>query len=364
MQTEIKANMKNVTKRFGEVVAVNNVSLDIREGEFLVLLGPSGSGKTTLLRLLAGLEQLTEGDIYIEDSLVNNLPPRHRNIAMVFQNYALYPHMSVFENLAYPLKIRKRSKEEIAKCVREVAEVLEISELFKRRPKQISGGQKQRVALGRAMIRKASLFLMDEPLSNLDAKLRVQMRAELRRLQKSMGTTTVYVTHDQAEAMTLADRVAVLNNGVIQQIDSPDEVYFHPVNRFVAGFMGSPQMNFFVGSYKEGKIKTDYFEYLLPPEVVKKLEKKGKVEKIYFGIRPEDVIVSKIKIKGGYNARIYVSELMGAESFVFFTIGNSVERFLSRTSPDFRGDMDESIWVSFKEDKIHIFDYDTDAAIT
>ena len=203
---------------------------------------------------------------------------------MVFQNYALYPHMSVFENLAYPLKIRKRSKEEIAKRVREVAEVLEISELFNRRPKQISGGQKQRVALGRAMIRKANLFLMDEPLSNLDAKLRVQMRAELRRLQKSMGTTTVYVTHDQAEAMTLADRVAVLNNGVIQQLASPEEVYFHPVNRFVAGFVGSPQMNFFAGSYEGGKIKTDYFEYLLPPEVVKKLEKKGKVEKIFLNV--------------------------------------------------------------------------------
>ena len=211
MQSVAKVILKNVTKKFDDVVAVDNVSLDIHDGEFLVLLGPSGSGKTTLLRLLAGLEQITQGDIYIEDILVNELPPRHRNIAMVFQNYALYPHMSVFENLSYPLKIRKQTKEEIRRRVREVAENLEISELLDRKPKQISGGQRQRVALGRAMIRQANLFLMDEPLSNLDAKLRVQMRAEYRRLQKSLKATTVYVTHDQAEAMTLADRVAIVN---------------------------------------------------------------------------------------------------------------------------------------------------------
>jgi multiple sugar transport system ATP-binding protein len=198
MQRVAKVSLKNVTKKFDDVVAVDNVSLDIHDGEFLVLLGPSGSGKTTLLRLLAGLEQITQGDIYIEDILVNELPPRHRNIAMVFQNYALYPHMSVFENLSYPLKIRKQTKEEIRRRVREVAENLEISELLDRKPKQISGGQRQRVALGRAMIRQANLFLMDEPLSNLDAKLRVQMRAEYRRLQKSLKATTVYVTHDQA----------------------------------------------------------------------------------------------------------------------------------------------------------------------
>jgi multiple sugar transport system ATP-binding protein len=231
MQRVAKVSLKNVTKKFDDVVAVDNVSLDIHDGEFLVLLGPSGSGKTTLLRLLAGLEQITQGDIYIEDILVNELPPRHRNIAMVFQNYALYPHMSVFENLSYPLKIRKQTKEEIRRRVREVAENLEISELLDRKPKQISGGQRQRVALGRAMIRQANLFLMDEPLSNLDAKLRVQMRAEYRRLQKSLKATTVYVTHDQAEAMTLADRVAIVNYGEIKQLASPDEIYFHPADK-------------------------------------------------------------------------------------------------------------------------------------
>lgn len=226
MEENIQARLENVTKRFDEVVAVDHVSLQVKEGEFLVLLGPSGSGKTTLLRLLAGLERLSEGDIYISGTLVNDLPPRNRNIAMVFQNYALYPHMTVFENLGYPLKIRKQPKQEIEQRVKEVAETLEIAELFKRKPKQISGGQRQRVALGRAMIRNANLFLMDEPLSNLDAKLRVQMRAELRRLQKTLGTTTVYVTHDQAEAMTLADRVAVVNNGVIQQLASPKRSIF------------------------------------------------------------------------------------------------------------------------------------------
>jgi multiple sugar transport system ATP-binding protein len=215
MQRVAKVSLKNVTKKFDDVVAVDNVSLDIHDGEFLVLLGPSGSGKTTLLRLLAGLEQITQGDIYIEDILVNELPPRHRNIAMVFQNYALYPHMSVFENLSYPLKIRKQTKEEIRRRVREVAENLEISELLDRKPKQISGGQRQRVALGRAMIRQANLFLMDEPLSNLDAKLRVQMRAEYRRLQKSLKATTVYVTHDQAEA-----RRVLMKFTFIRQINS------------------------------------------------------------------------------------------------------------------------------------------------
>lgn len=362
METAVKASLKNVTKKFDEVVAVNNVSLDIYEGEFLVLLGPSGSGKTTLLRLLAGLEQLTTGDIYIEETLVNDLPPRHRNIAMVFQSYALYPHMTVFENLAYPLKIRKRPEAEKQKRVAEVAERLEISELLKRKPKQLSGGQRQRVALGRAMIRQANLFLMDEPLSNLDAKLRVQMRAELRRLQKSLGATTVYVTHDQAEAMTLADRVAIVNNGVIQQLASPADIYFHPINRFVAGFVGSPQMNFFIGTYAQGQITTDHFTYPLLADITQKLEEHGKVEKVLLGIRPEDIEVCKTQTEGAYPAKVYVSELMGAETFVFFHFSGT-ETFLSRTSPDFSANMDEDIWVVFKDKKIHVFDYETEVAI-
>jgi multiple sugar transport system ATP-binding protein len=362
MEPVAKARLKNVTKKFDEVVAVNNVSLDVYEGEFLVLLGPSGSGKTTLLRLLAGLEQLNAGDIYIEETLVNDLPPRHRNIAMVFQSYALYPHMTVFENLAYPLKIRKRPEAEKQKRVAEVAERLEISELLKRKPKQLSGGQRQRVALGRAMIRQANLFLMDEPLSNLDAKLRVQMRAELRRLQKSLGATTVYVTHDQAEAMTLADRVAIVNHGVIQQLASPADVYFHPVNLFVAGFVGSPQMNFFVGRYAQGKVTTDYFEYPLLADMTHKMAEQNKVEKVYLGVRPEDIEVSKTKTDGAYPAKVYVSELMGAETFLFFHFTGAAT-FLSRTSPDFSANMDEDIWVSFNHKKIHVFDYETEVAI-
>jgi len=364
MKEKIQARVENVTKRFDEVIAVNDISLQVKEGEFLVLLGPSGSGKTTLLRLLAGLERLSKGNIYISDALVNELPPRNRNIAMVFQNYALYPHMTVFENLGYPLKIRKRPKQEIQKRVREVAETLEIAELFSRKPKQISGGQRQRVALGRAMIRNANLFLMDEPLSNLDAKLRVQMRAELRRLQKTLGTTTVYVTHDQAEAMTLADRVAVINNGVIQQLASPEEIYFHPVNKFVAGFIGSPQMNFFHGIYSNATVKTDYFEYPLPAASKENLKREPEGKHVYLGIRPEDVHVSKTKIETAHSirAKVYVSELMGAETYVFYTLGAD-EQFISRTSPDFKGQMDEEIWISFNEERLHMFDSETEETL-
>jgi len=364
MKEKIQARVENVTKRFDEVIAVNDISLQVKEGEFLVLLGPSGSGKTTLLRLLAGLERLSKGNIYISDALVNELPPRNRNIAMVFQNYALYPHMTVFENLGYPLKIRKRPKQEIQKRVREVAETLEIAELFSRKPKQISGGQRQRVALGRAMIRNANLFLMDEPLSNLDAKLRVQMRAELRRLQKTLGTTTVYVTHDQAEAMTLADRVAVINNGVIQQLASPEEIYFHPVNKFVAGFIGSPQMNFFHGIYSNATVKTDYFEYTLPAASKENLKREPEGKHVYLGIRPEDVHVSKNKIETAHSirAKVYVSELMGAETYVFYTLGAD-EQFISRTSPDFKGQMDEEIWISFNEERLHMFDSETEETL-
>ncbi|RLE52516.1 MAG: glycerol-3-phosphate ABC transporter ATP-binding protein, partial [Candidatus Methanomethylicota archaeon] len=239
----VKIHLEHVTKVFGEVVAVDDVTLTIREKEFMVLLGPSGCGKTTTLRIIAGLEEPTKGEVYIDDQPVTYLPPKDRDIAMVFQNYALYPHMKVYDNIAFPLKLRKYPKEEIDKMVKEVAEMLHIEDLLDRMPKQLSGGEQQRVALARALIRRPKAFLLDEPLSNLDAKLRVVMRAELKRLQKELGVTTVYVTHDQAEAMTMADRIAVMKDGKVLQVGSPADVFNKPVNLFVAGFIGSPPMN-------------------------------------------------------------------------------------------------------------------------
>src|SRR5215210_5418756 len=244
--------LDHVTKRFGEVTAVNDININVNDKEFLVLVGPSGCGKSTTLRLIAGLEELSSGNIYIGDRLVNDVAPKDRDIAMVFQSYALYPHMSVYDNLAFGLKLRKTPKKEIDRRVHEAAEILGIGTLLNRKPKQLSGGQRQRVALGRAIVREPKVFLMDEPLSNLDAKLRVQTRAELIKLHRRLGITTVYVTHDQVEAMTMGDRIAVMSNGVVQQCDKPLVLYNHPVNLFVAGFIGSPAMNFFEGKIASG----------------------------------------------------------------------------------------------------------------
>lgn len=239
-----EVRLRNVTKVFGKVVAVKNFTLDIKDGEFVILVGPSGCGKTTTLRSIAGLEEIDSGEIYIGDRLVNDVPPKDRDIAMVFQNYALYPHMDVYKNMSFGLRLRKVPKQEIDKIVRRTADMLGIGELLDRKPKELSGGQRQRVALGRAIVRNPKVFLFDEPLSNLDAKLRIAMRAELLDLHRRLKTTTIYVTHDQLEAMTMADRIVVMNEGVIQQVGTPQEVYDHPVNKYVAGFIGSPEMNF------------------------------------------------------------------------------------------------------------------------
>src|SRR5436853_3089956 len=251
----MKVKFDNVTKQFGSRAVVDHLSLEIDEGEFVVLLGPSGCGKTTTLRMLAGLEEATSGDILIGDERVNDVPPQHRDIAMVFQSYALYPHMTIAENIAYPLRVRKIARDEIEGRVRHVAAMLEIDGLLMRRPRELSGGERQRVALARAIVRSPRVYLMDEPLSNLDAKLRVQMRGELKRLQHELGTTTVYVTHDQSEAMTLAHRVAVMRRGRLQQFDTPMNIYNRPANRFVAEFVGSPSMNFIEGRIDRGQRK-------------------------------------------------------------------------------------------------------------
>jgi len=315
---------RNVTKTFGGACVVDDLSLEVRDGEFIVLLGPSGCGKTTTLRMLAGLETATSGDIMINGERVNDVPTQHRDLAMVFQSYALYPHMTIAENIGYPLRVRKLDKADRAARVQRVAEMLEIGPLLERKPRQLSGGERQRVALARAIVREPRAYLMDEPLSNLDARLRVQMRGELKRLQHQLGTTTIYVTHDQAEAMTLASRVAVMKKGRLQQFDTPLNIYNHPANRFVAQFVGSPSMNFIEG------------------------------ESVTKGIRPEHIQVLTAPEDGAIEARVYVTELMGNETFVFLSVGEN--RLIARAPADFRADVDTKVWLKLATDKIHHFD--------
>ncbi|HES60038.1 MAG TPA: sn-glycerol-3-phosphate ABC transporter ATP-binding protein UgpC, partial [Caldithrix sp.] len=313
--------IENVTKTYDEnLKAVNDANLRIDDGEFAVLVGPSGCGKSTLLRMIAGLEEITEGTISIGNQVVNNIPPKDRNIAMVFQNYALYPHMTVFENMAFGLKLRKYPKDEIRKRVHEAVELLDLTDYLNRKPKVLSGGQRQRVAVGRAIVRKPDVFLFDEPLSNLDAKLRVQMRIQLTKLHSKLGATVVYVTHDQVEAMTMGDRIVVMNKGVIQQVDMPLNVYNAPANLFVAGFIGSPSMNFFTGKIEENKnlkFVSDEFELVLPDSVREKIES-YKHNEIKLGIRPEHFrVFPKQSKRIGINGRIEVIELMGNEAYVY-----------------------------------------------
>jgi multiple sugar transport system ATP-binding protein len=315
---------RNVTKTFGGACVVDEVSLDVRDGEFIVLLGPSGCGKTTTLRMLAGLESVTSGDIFIDGERVNDVPTQHRDLAMVFQSHALYPHMTIAENIGYPLRVRKIDKTERAARVQRVAAMLEIESLLERKPRQLSGGERQRVALARAIVREPRAYLMDEPLSNLDARLRVQMRGELKRLQHQLGTTTIYVTHDQAEAMTLASRVAVMNKGRLQQFDTPLKIYNEPANRFVAEFVGSPSMNF--------------------------VER----EDVTMGIRPEHIQVLSTPEDGALEARVYVTELMGNETFVFLSVNDN--RLIARAPADFRADVDTKVWLRIATEKIHRFD--------
>ncbi|HEY7068697.1 MAG TPA: sn-glycerol-3-phosphate ABC transporter ATP-binding protein UgpC [Acidimicrobiales bacterium] len=314
--------IKNLVKEYGDgFLAVNDVSLDIADGEFMILVGPSGCGKSTLLRMIVGLEDITSGDLEINGQRVNDRKPRDRNLAMVFQNYALYPHLTVFENIAFPLRLRGGlSNDEIRSKVEEAAETLELTEHLDRKPGHLSGGQRQRVAMGRAIVRQADAFLFDEPLSNLDAKLRGQMRTELLRMQRRMGTTTVYVTHDQTEAMTLGDRVAVLRRGVLQQVATPRELYEQPVNMFVAGFIGSPPMNFIPGTVEGGKITLPFVSFDLPQEM---REAVGDRKGVYVAIRPERFedanLVDESKRAGGvtFRSTVDVIEWLGNEQFAY-----------------------------------------------
>jgi multiple sugar transport system ATP-binding protein len=328
---------RNVSKHFGGTLVVDDLSLEIRDGEFVVLLGPSGCGKTTTLRMLAGLESVTSGDIFIGGERVNDVPTQHRDLAMVFQSYALYPHMTIAENIAYPLRVRKLDKAERTERVKRVAAMLEIESLLDRKPRQLSGGERQRVALARAIVREPRAYLMDEPLSNLDARLRVQMRGELKRLQHQLGTTTIYVTHDQAEAMTLASRVAVMRKGRLQQFDTPMNIYNHPANRFVAEFVGSPSMNFI-----EGKIEG--------LEIPVQQEQSH----VTIGIRPEHIQVFTQPQDGAIAATVYVTELMGNETFVFLSVG--ANRLIARAPADFRAELESRVWIKINTDKLHFFD--------
>lgn len=350
-----------VWKKFGDVVAVQDLNLAIEDKEFLVLVGPSGCGKTTALRCLAGLEEITEGEVYIGDVLVNDIAPKDRDIAMVFQSYALYPHMTVFDNMAFGLKLRKTPKEVINQRVQEAAKTLGIENLLHRKPKELSGGQRQRVAVGRAIVREPKVFLFDEPLSNLDAKLRVQTRAELSKLHKRLETTFIYVTHDQTEAMTMATRIAVMNKGVLQQLDTPQVLYDHPANLFVAGFIGSPSMNFFDGviEQREGGIYVNLGSFAVAvPEKDYGALKHLIGRPIIFGIRPEDIHNPTYAPPGiiaePVNAEVDVIELMGNEIFLYLV--NGEHNFIARVDPRTRMDIGDKVEVAFNMDNYHIFD--------
>ncbi|MEB3289086.1 MAG: sn-glycerol-3-phosphate ABC transporter ATP-binding protein UgpC [Leptolyngbya sp.] len=354
---------EQVTKQYDNgFVAVKDLNLDIGENEFLVLVGPSGCGKTTSLRMLAGLESITHGNLYIDGQRVNDRAPRERNIAMVFQSYALYPHMSVFENMAFSLQIQGTAKAEIQQRVRAAAAQLGIEELLDRKPKQLSGGQRQRVAVGRAIVRNPSAFLMDEPLSNLDAKLRVQARAELSKLHKKLGTTFIYVTHDQVEAMTMGSRIAVMNQGILQQVDTPQNLYDHPNNRFVAGFMGSPAMNFFEATLQQTEddlvINTGALQLPIPGEVRSRYQHLVGTPLI-FGLRPENIYNPKFAPPGihpvAVQATVSVVEMMGHEKIIYLTLGDGQE-FLARVDPRSRFTPGESVQVSFDMNRFHLFD--------
>ncbi len=354
----------------GDVCAVKDFNLEIEDKEFIVFVGPSGCGKSTTLRMIAGLEEISKGELYIGGKLVNDVEPKERDIAMVFQNYALYPHMTVYDNMAFALKLRKAPKDEIDKKVREAAKRLDIEHLLDRKPKALSGGQRQRVALGRAIVREPKVFLMDEPLSNLDAKLRVQMRTEISKLYQNLQTTFIYVTHDQVEALTMGTRIVVMKDGIVQQVDTPLNIYNTPVNLFVAGFIGSPQMNLINGTVgeKEGKLYCNFGEnsILLPDSKAKILKEKGYVGKeVVFGIRPEHLDDDSELIAKNptaiLNGDVEVVERMGAESYIYFKSENN--SMTAKVNGSTKFEPNDKIKLYVENENIHIFDKETELRI-
>ena len=371
-------SLRHIYKKYpGGVVAVSDFNLEIKDKEFLIFVGPSGCGKSTTLRMIAGLEEITEGELYIGDRYVNDVAPKDRDIAMVFQNYALYPHMTVFDNMAFGLKLRKVPKEEIKRRVEEAARILDISHLLERRPKALSGGQKQRVALGRAIVRNPKVFLLDEPLSNLDAKLRASMRTELTKLHQSVQTTFIYVTHDQVEAMTMATRIVVMRDGLIQQVDSPQNLYDYPCNLFVAGFIGTPQMNFITGKLtkKDNDLYANFgtTELKLPPEKSNNPDLKEYVgQEVIFGIRPESIHDEPMYLQSFSETlmpvNVDVTELMGAEIYLYLGFegmedATNGKNIIARVSSRSKARAGDNITVAVDTSRIHIFDKDTEKCI-
>jgi len=364
--------LSNIMKKYSNgLVAVSDFNLDIEDKEFVIFVGPSGCGKSTTLRMIAGLEEISEGELYIGDRLMNDVAPKDRDIAMVFQNYALYPHMTVFDNMAFGLKLRKTPKDEIKKRVAEAATILGITPLLDRKPKALSGGQRQRVAMGRAIVREPKVFLMDEPLSNLDAKLRVQMRTEIAKLHKKLETTFIYVTHDQTEAMTLGTRIVVMKDGLAQQVDSPDNLYRKPANKFVAEFIGSPKMNIFDAvCVQEGDsvvLTFGRYKLKLDPIKSKKVIEAGYIDKeVYMGIRPEDLHDEEIFLSAHpdshIEAEVELTEMLGAEIFLYVTIAGTL--CTARVDPRSTARPGDTIKMAVDTSRIHVFDKDTEMTIT
>ncbi len=363
--------LKNICKSYDNGFnAVKNVNIEIKDKEFVVLVGPSGCGKSTTLRMIAGLEDISSGELFIGDRLVNDVDPKDRDIAMVFQNYALYPHLSVYDNMAFALKLRKMPKDEIDKKVREAARILDLEKLLDRKPKALSGGQRQRVALGRAIVRNPQVFLMDEPLSNLDAKLRTAMRTEITKLHKSLGTTFIYVTHDQVEAMTMADRIVCMKDGIVQQIATPQEIYDRPNNMFVAGFIGAPQMNFIDVTLveKNGEL---YAENDVMSIAINKgnysnsLSSQYVGKKMVLGIRPEDVHIEDVFVENSldssFDATVELGELMGAEIYAYLKCGT--HSITARFDGRYRLNIGDKLKLAMDKNRLHLFDKETEQAI-
>ena len=374
----VELNLKNIYKKYpnSEHYSVEDFNLEIQDKEFIVFVGPSGCGKSTTLRMIAGLEDITEGECSIDGRVVNDVAPKDRDIAMVFQNYALYPHMTVYDNMAFGLKLRKYSKDDIDKRVQEAAEILGLKEFLERKPADLSGGQRQRVAMGRAIVRDAKVFLMDEPLSNLDAKLRVSMRAEIAKIHRRIGATTIYVTHDQTEAMTLADRIVIMSAtknpsgtgtiGRVEQVGTPQELYKHPVNKFVAGFIGSPAMNFINVTLQGDEIVTDGLKLKVPEGILKVLKEKGyEGKELIFGIRPEDINTEPAFLETFPNsvvhATISVSELLGSESHLYCQVGKN--EFIAKVDARDYLQTGADIDLGFDLNKAHFFDKETEKTV-
>ena len=350
----------------GGIRSVTNFNLSIENEEFIIIVGPSGCGKSTVLRMIAGLEEISEGELYIDDKLVNDVEPKNRDIAMVFQNYALYPHMNIYNNMAFGLKIRKTPKKEIDTRVKKAATILGIEDLLQRKPKALSGGQRQRVALGRAIVRNPKVFLMDEPLSNLDAKLRVQTRSEIVKLHKSLKTTFIYVTHDQTEAMTMGDKIVVMKDGVIQQFASPQEIYDFPINMFVASFIGSPQMNFIEGTlveYDQSLVfQKNENRLKLDADADERLRERGDLGRsVFLGVRPEDVKINGEMKGNAISGKVEVVENMGSEKFLYMNTGN--ESISAKVGRDTMVEPGDSVFIGFNLQKVHFFDKESEKRI-